>query len=105
MEQLTPKTLDSFVSGREPALVLFHADWCPFCRKFKPVFDSYEGKAKAEMAEAKVNEDENPFWEQFNIEVIPTLILFKGGKPIARKDGRAGVGLTEDDLKQILKDL
>ncbi len=103
MDVLTPKTLGSFVSGKEPTLVLFHADWCPFCRKFKPVFYSYVGKTKAKMAEAKLNEEENPLWDQFHIEVIPTVMLFMGGKVIARKDGRAGIGLDESDLKQILK--
>ena len=102
MEALTPQDIDRFTSKDTESIVLFYADWCPFCRKFKPVFESYEKKAKASLAEAKVNEDENPLWDRFGIEVIPTIVAFRSGKVIARADGKAGIGLSEKDLKELI---
>ena len=102
MEQLTDKSMEGFISKPMAGIVLFRADWCPFCRKFKPVFDSYEGRTKARMAEAVVNEDENPLWDRFNIQVIPTMIAFKDGKVTARTDGIAGRGLDEADMKGLI---
>lgn len=105
MESLTNESIDAFVSASDTSVVMFRADWCPFCRKFRPVFESYDGKAKARMAEAVVNEDDNPMWDRFNINVVPTLVAFKNGKVVARKDGAAGVGLDESDLKALLAKL
>ncbi len=102
MESLTPGSIDGFIGSKEPSMVMFRADWCPFCRKFKPLFESYAGKTKARMAEAVVNDDDNPLWDRFNVQVVPTLVAFKNGKEVARKDGVAGVGLSEDDLKAML---
>ena len=105
MESLTNESISAFVSSGAASLVMFRADWCPFCRKFRPVFGSYDGKAKVRMAEAVVNEDDNPMWDRFNVQVVPTLVAFKNGKEVARKDGVAGVGLNEGDLKALLAKL
>jgi thioredoxin 1 len=40
MEFLEPNQFDSLLSSGERALVMFYADWCPFCQIFKPVFES-----------------------------------------------------------------
>jgi len=102
MKDLSSDDVDSFVSGKDASIVLFHASWCPFCRKFRPVFESYEGKTKARLAEALVDEDENPMWERFSIQVVPTVIAFRNGKTIARRDGKAGAGLFDKDMESLL---
>jgi thioredoxin-like negative regulator of GroEL len=92
----------------ETTLVMFRADWCPFCRKFWPVFESYEsaaGRAGIRLAEALVNEDENPMWDRFRIEAVPTLVAFRGRKEMARRGAKPGVGLAKADLDSILKEL
>jgi thioredoxin-like negative regulator of GroEL len=100
---LDEKNIDGFVKGGS-SIVLFYADWCPFCRKFKPIFDAYSANTKLgiRMAEAKIDEEENPLWDRFGIEVIPTIVLFKEGKITGRVDGKAGRGLSEDDLKGLI---
>ena len=105
MESLTENSIEGFISPDDASVVMFRADWCPFCRKFKPLFESYEGRVNARMAEAVVNEDENPLWDRFNVQVVPTIVAFRGGKEIARKDGVAGVGLGESDLKALISKL
>ncbi len=89
----------------DKTLVLFRADWCPFCRRFKPVFDSYERKTTIQLAEAVINEDEDPLWDKYSIKVVPTLIAFRNGKPIARKDGKAGIGLSREDVDSLLREI
>jgi len=42
------------------------------------------------------------FWDAFNIEVVPTIIVFKDGKPRFRKDGVRGRGLSEDAIKETI---
>lgn len=86
-------------------LVLFYADWCPFCAKFKPIFESYDGKLSYKIAGAKVNEDENPLWDMFKIESIPTMIAFNNGEIVTRRNAKRGVGLLKEDMDSIVKEL
>jgi thioredoxin 1 len=106
MQELDNKNFDKGVSNiKDKTVVLFYADWCPFCRKFKPVFESYDDKADARLAEAKINDEDNPLWDKYKIEVVPTIVAFKGGRVVARRDGKAGMGLFDEDLKALLKEI
>lgn len=100
-EDFIPKIIES----KGKYLVLFFADWCPYCTKFKPAFEKYEGKLSYKIVGAKVNEDENPLWDMFKIESIPTMIAFDNGEIVNRKDGSRGVGLTSADMESIVKEL
>ncbi|MDE1869435.1 MAG: thioredoxin family protein [Candidatus Micrarchaeota archaeon] len=102
MEALNEKSIQTVIDIGEAAIVLFYADWCPYCRRFKPTFESYERKFNANFAEALVNEDANPLWDKFKIEYIPTVIAFKDGEQVGRIDAVAGQGLDETDLKKLL---
>ncbi|WP_179631884.1 thioredoxin family protein [Clostridium peptidivorans] len=66
-----------------PTIVKFYADWCPYCRKFAPVFDQvsteYEGRVK--FIEMDVDSSpEAP--KEYKVNTIPTVIIFKDGKKI-----------------------
>ena len=54
---------------------------------------------------ALVNEDENPLWDRFNIQAIPTMIAFQNGKILTRRDAKKGIGLTRADMESIIKEL
>ncbi len=97
--------LEKVVVSGERYLVLFYADWCPFCAKFRPVFESYEGKLPYKVVGAKVNEDDSPFWDMFKIESIPTVIAFEGGDIVTRRDAKHGIGLTKEDIDSMIKEL
>ena len=64
-----------------------------------------KSKTNYQMYGAKVNDDDNPLWEGFSINSIPTLIAFDENKIVARRDAKMGVGLTKSDLNSILKEL
>ena len=89
MEYLEPNQFDSLLSSGERALVMFYADWCPFCQRFKPVFESaITTKSTSngyKFYESKVNDDDNPLWDRFSISAVPTLIAFYKRKIISRR--------------------
>lgn len=96
------RALVAAIDGKR-ALVLFHASWCSYCRVFAPVFEE-AGAAAPDWVpvEAVLDEDDNPLWDEFGIDVVPTLILFEGGRPAKRIDAHHGIGLTKNDLRRIL---
>ncbi len=105
MEHVLPEEFDSKIlaDGRK-ILVLFYADWCPYCSNFKPTFKEINSENIQKKA-ALINEDENPFWDRFNIQAVPTMIAFQNGKIIARRDAKKNVGLTRSDMESIVKEL
>jgi thioredoxin 1 len=105
MEHVLPEEFDSKVlTSGQKTLVLFYADWCAYCANFKPTFEEMSS-GKAQKKAALVNEDENPLWDRFNIQAVPTMIAFQEGKIIARKDAKKHVGLTRADMEYMIKEL
>ncbi|HEX7256884.1 MAG TPA: thioredoxin family protein [Nitrososphaeraceae archaeon] len=109
MENIELNQFDSLLSSGERALVMFYADWCPFCQRFKPIFESAVTAKLAsngyKFYESKVNDDDNPLWDRFSIIAVPTVIAFDKGKIISRRDAKMGVGLNESDLDSMLKEV
>jgi thioredoxin 1 len=88
-------------------LVLFYADWCHYCSRFKPVFEETVKKLnpKILVGGVKLNDDDNPLWDKYNINAVPTLIAFSNNSIKSRRDAKMGVGLTISDLNSILVDI
>ena len=103
MESKDSEQLDKLLSSGQKTVAMFYADWCPFCKRFKPVFESVKSKYK--KIQLELNEDENPMWDKFAISAVPTLIAFEGNKIVARKDARMGVGLEKSDIDSLLQEL
>ncbi|MGH7069358.1 MAG: thioredoxin [Acetobacteraceae bacterium] len=73
-----------------PVLVDFWAEWCGPCRTIAPALEELAGEFAGRLEVAKVNIDENPETPTtYAVRGIPTLILFKDGKPAATKIGAA----------------
>jgi thioredoxin 1 len=110
MEHLEPTQFDKLFAVGGKDLVMFYADWCPFCQRFKPLFESAAAKSKSTTASykmygAKVNDDDNPLWDRFSINAVPTIIAFDKGNIISRRDAKMSAGLNESDLDSILKEV
>lgn len=82
--QLTDSNFDEEVSETKlPVLVDFWADWCGPCRTMGPVIEQIAEEFEGQLKVAKLNVDDNPGAASYHgIRSIPTLILFKDGKPV-----------------------
>lgn len=106
MHSLTPADFaDRRLKSPRTTLVLFYATWCPFCRRFDPIFDAAEGKVGCEFARADISDEDNPLWDLFRIHHVPTVIAFDRGKEFARKDSPGGIGLFREDLEELCAEL
>jgi thioredoxin 2 len=71
-----------------PLLVDFRAEWCGPCKMMAPVFAKAAAELEPEMRLGKLDTEAEPALAQrFQIRGIPTLILFKDGKPASTKVG------------------
>jgi len=105
MENVLPEEFDfKVLDNSTKTLVLFYADWCPYCANFKPAFEEISSD-KIPKKTALVNEDENPLWDRFDIQMVPTMIAFQNGKILTRRDAKSGIGLTRKDMESIVKEL
>ena len=67
--------------GDRPVLVDYWAPWCVYCRRIAPAVEKLAGELADLVTIAKVNIDDEPKLAQAEqIEVIPTLVLYQGGK-------------------------
>ncbi len=93
----------------QPTVTLFWATWCPFCRRYKPEFDKVAAKLPWRFAAVYLDDESNPLWDDYNVEVVPTLALFRGGKLVDRQDGILGYGIdrkaTDAFVERVTKSL
>jgi len=87
--QLTDATFDTHVNRTTlPLVVDFWAPWCGPCQAMAPSFEKAAVEMRPLVRFAKVNSDENPKVSvRHMIRSIPTVILFRDGKEVARKSG------------------
>ncbi len=88
---VTDQTFEADVLKADgPVLVDFWAEWCGPCKMIAPALEEIGAEYAGRVTVVKVNIDENPQTpNNYGVRGIPTLILFKNGKPHATKVGAA----------------
>ena len=80
-----------------PVVVDFWAEWCGPCKMIGPALEELAEEFAGKVTVAKVNIDDNPVSPNtYGVRGIPTLILFKDGKPAATQVGALHKGRLKD---------
>ncbi|MBV9387318.1 MAG: thioredoxin [Chroococcidiopsidaceae cyanobacterium CP_BM_ER_R8_30] len=82
-------SFEELLSGSElPVLVDFYASWCGPCQMMAPILEQVNTQMKQQLRVVKIDTDKYPqLASQHGIQALPTLVLFKGGKPVDRIEG------------------
>ena len=90
---------DSIINDARPVVVDFHALWCGPCKVQSPILKEVAAELGNSVKVIKIDVDQNKqLASQYNIQGVPTLIIFKNGKLIWRQSGV----VSKNQLKSIL---
>ena len=84
IKEITNKNFNKEVlEVQGPILIEFWAPWCGYCKRLSPGMDQVAGEYEGKLQVGKINIDEQTeLTARFEVETIPTLILFAEGKAI-----------------------
>lgn len=89
------------INSDKPVLVDFSAEWCGPCKMMGPILQDLKSTLKDEATIIKIDVDKNPAAaREYNIQGVPTLIVFRKGKQIWRQSGV----IQAAELERILRD-
>lgn len=79
----TESALEGFVTENDPALVEFYTEGCSMCAAMEPVLGNVARASDVRVGLCNPRDDP-ALIERFEISSVPTLVLFRGGEPVAR---------------------
>jgi len=94
------ETFSKILKDEKPVLVDFFAEWCGPCKTMAPELKKFADTHKEKVRVLKVDIDKNRATaEQFSIQGVPTLMLFKNGKVLWRQSGAMNAKQLSDIIK------
>ncbi|MFN8243300.1 MAG: thioredoxin [Ferruginibacter sp.] len=93
------ETFQQIINGDKPVLVDFHAEWCGPCKAMGPSISAIGHEVQGRARVLKLDIDKSPAMaSRFQVQAVPTFIIFKNGKPVWRHSGM----LDKNSLQQKL---
>lgn len=99
---MTVEKFEESLSSERRLFVLFFASWCPFSRRFLPIYERRTRDCPVPCLSVAIDNRQD-LCDRYQIEYYPTVLLFKEGKVAQRLDAAPGEGLSEQQLEQLLK--
>ncbi|SDE95840.1 thioredoxin [Chitinophaga filiformis] len=94
-------TFSEIINSDKPVLVDFFATWCGPCKMQAPILDQLKQRVGDAATIIKVDVDKNPAAANaYQVQGVPTLILFKQGKIVWRQSGVVPVANLEQIVRQ-----
>ena len=94
-------TFQEIINQNKPVLVDFFAEWCGPCKMMSPILEDVKNRVGENANIIKIDVDKNPqAASAYEVRGVPTLILFKNGKPLWRKSGV----VSANELEKLIKE-
>ncbi len=96
-------TFNTLINGDKPVLVDFFATWCGPCKTLAPILEDVKQRVGDKATIIKIDIDKSPeAANKFQVQAVPTMILFKQGKIVWRQPGVVSSNQIQDAIEKIL---